>query len=146
MSIAKRPSCDVMAKKYGNYQINAKTLKAGDKLDVLCTDGINYIVRVESFDHTTGHIHLHFRGWNKHHDYKGPLKDIYVVEEGTFTGRQASIDLMKVQWATVGNAVVGAKMLEKSRFSIDMKAKEFVFSVMSGISHSIPFAVVATLE
>jgi hypothetical protein len=52
---------------YGNYWSpdNLKLkVEQGAKLDILCTDGLNYHVDVKGFDSSTGEGHLHFCNWS----------------------------------------------------------------------------------
>jgi len=57
----------VVAVHYGKYWSEAEIkskVKPGVKLDILCTDGLNYHVDVKAFDKSTGSGHLHFCRWS----------------------------------------------------------------------------------
>ena len=57
----------IVAIHYGKYLSKEEVLsnvKYGDKLDILCTDGLNYIVEVKKHNNDNGIGHLHFSNWS----------------------------------------------------------------------------------
>lgn len=86
MSVLTRPKGDSLAKAHGPYFSvrEIDNIKNGDLLDILCTDGLNYHVKVEEI-HVKGWAHLHFPYWPKKNDYKGPLQDLYIAAVGKYS-------------------------------------------------------------
>lgn len=87
MSLLRRPAGDEVAEHYGKYyDVNTlRFIKRGEKYEVLCSDGLNYIVEVKEIDPDTLRVHLHFPNWKNRFDFKGSLKDIYITEEGMYS-------------------------------------------------------------
>jgi hypothetical protein len=78
---------DKIAIIYGTY-MNKKELKKvikGDKLDILCIDGLNYMVDVKEIDYLNDTISLHFIKWSKKSDYIGPLFSLYLAKLNEFS-------------------------------------------------------------
>jgi hypothetical protein len=87
MSVVKRPHGDSLARKFGDYfQIKEiASIKAGDKMDLLCKDGVNYVVTIKSIDHKSNFCHIHFHQWSKSYDYRGTLNNLYFAVAGTYS-------------------------------------------------------------
>lgn len=87
MSAYLRPHGDESAEFYGDYFTpkEIKKLEVGKKYEILCQDGLNYIVEIKKFDpiELTGHIH--FMHWKKNYDFRGSLLKLYITYEGHYT-------------------------------------------------------------
>ncbi len=57
----------------------------GNKYDILCKDGLNYIIEIKEFDSTNCHGHFHYPGWGAKYDYIGSFENLYLAKEGTYT-------------------------------------------------------------
>lgn len=68
--------------------LRTSLIKQGDLLDVLCDDGLNYIVTVMSYSSSADKGHIHFKKWPKYLDYKGSFKALYLTRAGTFSKLQ----------------------------------------------------------
>jgi hypothetical protein len=92
MSLFLRPAGDEVASIYGPYftarQITC--IQAGERLDVLCTDGLNYIVVVKEYDKDADYGVLHFDKWSSKWDYKGPFINLYIAKNGRYTDKISS--------------------------------------------------------
>jgi hypothetical protein len=84
MSALLRPLGDEIATVYGAYKSkkDVKKIVKGDKLDILCSDGLNYHVEVKE---TGAAGRLHFRHWSVKHDYIGSFDDLYLATQGTYS-------------------------------------------------------------
>lgn len=87
MSLLFRPAGDELAAQYGEYFDLAamSTITPGGKYEVLCSDGMNYIVEIKHFDPVSFTGHLHFRNWKTRFDYKGSIRDVYMTTEGKYS-------------------------------------------------------------
>jgi hypothetical protein len=86
MSALVRPNGDEIAVLYGPYKTKREItkIKVGDKLDMLCSDGLNYHVDVkEILD--DGKARLHFRHWSAKYDYVGPIDNLYLADQGKYS-------------------------------------------------------------
>lgn len=86
MAALHRPVGDDIAEVYGPYKSrkDLRKLKIGDKLDMLCTDGLNYHVEIKELeDDRTARIH--FMYWGKKYDYLGPIDTLYLAEMGKYS-------------------------------------------------------------
>ena len=84
MSALLRPLGDEIATVYGAYKTKkeVKKIAKGDKLDILCSDGLNYHVEVKE----VGSVgRLHFRHWSVKYDYIGSFDELYLAQQGTFS-------------------------------------------------------------
>lgn len=86
-SLLCRPEGDQVAAFYGDYLSVEEigNVKKGDRLEVLCNDGLNYLVRVQDYDTVNDTGLLHFLSWPAKYDYRGPLQNIYLANAGTFS-------------------------------------------------------------
>ena len=84
MSALLRPLGDEIATVYGAYKTkkDVKKIVKGDKLDILCSDGLNYHVEVKE---TGAAGRLHFRHWSVKHDYIGSFDELYLATQGTYS-------------------------------------------------------------
>lgn len=84
MSALLRPLGDEIATVYGAYKTkkDVKRIVKGDKLDILCSDGLNYHVEVKE---TGAAGRLHFRHWSVKHDYIGSFDELYLATQGTYS-------------------------------------------------------------
>lgn len=84
MSALLRPHGDKIATVYGSYKSKkeVKKIVKGDKLDILCSDGLNYHVEVKE---TGASGRLHFRHWSVKHDYIGSFDDLYLANQGAYS-------------------------------------------------------------
>ena len=84
MSALLRPLGDEIATVYGAYKTkkDVKRIVKGDKLDILCSDGLNYHVEVKE---TGAAGRLHFRHWSVKHDYIGSFDELYLAAQGTYS-------------------------------------------------------------
>jgi hypothetical protein len=80
-----------MAKFYGQYKTSAQLehFEKGNKYEVLCDDGNNYIVDVKEFNPLTKSGRLHFQFWSATFDYNGAFDKLYLADEGTYTKGQS---------------------------------------------------------
>lgn len=87
MSVLLRPEGDIVAQNYGEYFSldRIKNFRKGDRYEVLCRDGLNYIAEVKYFDSGTLQGHLHFLFWKTRFDYKGSFEHVYFTSEGTYS-------------------------------------------------------------
>lgn len=87
MSVIFRPAGDIVAVNYGPYfDIDrVRRIRRGERYEILCTDGLNYIVEVKFFNPENYQAHLHFCHWKTRFDYKGSLEKAYIAEEGTYS-------------------------------------------------------------
>jgi hypothetical protein len=85
MSALLRPLGDEIAAVYGEYKTKReiKKILKGDKLDILCSDGLNYHVEVKEISASIGK--LHFRHWSNKYDYVGSLDVLYLATQGIFS-------------------------------------------------------------
>jgi len=91
MYAIRRPHGDSIAKFYGHYFLKAEIakIKPGDRLDLLCKDGLNYLVHVKEIDHSSNTCHIHFLKWNTKYDYKGSFRDLYFASPGIYSSEVA---------------------------------------------------------
>jgi hypothetical protein len=54
-------------------------------VEILCSDGLNYIVQVKEYNEKKDVGHLHFLKWSPKYDYRGSLTKLYLAEEGTYS-------------------------------------------------------------
>jgi hypothetical protein len=86
MAALHRPVGDEIAEVYGPYKSrkDLRKLKIGDKLDMLCTDGLNYHVEIKELeDDRTARIH--FMYWGKKYDYVGLIDTLYLADMGKYS-------------------------------------------------------------
>ena len=78
---------DEIASIYGEYYKprDIKKITKGDKLDLLCDDGLNYHVDVKEVNHDANTTLLHFCKWSSKYDYKGSLDILYITKIGKFS-------------------------------------------------------------
>lgn len=84
MTAVLRPDGDDIAAVYGPYKTKKemKKIAKGDKLELLCSDGLNYHVEVKE----TGTIgRLHFRNWSVKYDYVGSFDQLYLATQGAYS-------------------------------------------------------------
>jgi hypothetical protein len=62
--------------------------KPNEKYDVLCSDGLNYVVDVKSYDKKMDYGHFHFVRWPRKSDYQGSFTALYLAREGSFSKLQ----------------------------------------------------------
>lgn len=81
-----RPDGDEIAAHYGPYKSKREIskIKVGDKLDMLCPDGLNYHVDVKEISED-GTCRLHFRQWSAKYDYVGPIENLYLADQGKYS-------------------------------------------------------------
>ena len=86
MSLLIRPNGDEVASYYGPYfsERLISMVSVGDKLEVLCKDGLNYHVEVKYID-GSGFATLHFIRWSKSFDWKGSLNNLYLTDLGRYS-------------------------------------------------------------
>jgi hypothetical protein len=86
MSVLERPNGDEVAAIYGPYMgmRQAAKLRRGDKVDILCTDGLNYHVEIKEMG-DNGRVHLHFLFWSAKHDYRGSVHKLYIATLGLYS-------------------------------------------------------------
>ena len=84
MSALLRPHGDEIATVYGPYfsKKDVKKIVKGDKLDILCSDGLNYHVEVKEAGETG---RLHFRHWSAKFDFIGSFEELYLASQGTYS-------------------------------------------------------------
>jgi hypothetical protein len=85
MAAVLRPNGDHLAAVYGPYmrEEEVKKITKGDKLDVLCEDGLHYHAVVKETG-ITGRLHFHH--WSvKRHDYTGSFDELYLQTQGTYS-------------------------------------------------------------
>ena len=84
MSALLRPHGDEIATVYGPYfsKKDVKKIVKGDKLDILCSDGLNYHVEVKEAGDTG---RLHFRHWSVKFDFIGSFEELYLASQGTYS-------------------------------------------------------------
>lgn len=84
MSALLRPHGDEIATVYGPYfsKKDVKKIVKGDKLDILCSDGLNYHVEVKEAGETG---RLHFRHWSVKFDFIGSFEELYLASQGTYS-------------------------------------------------------------
>lgn len=84
MSALLRPHGDNTILNYGPYKTKKEVEKIskGDKLDILCSDGLNYHAEVKE----AGVIgRLHFCHWSTRSDYIGSFNELYIASHGTYS-------------------------------------------------------------
>ena len=96
---------DDIAKIYGSYLpvSNVSKMEIGDKLEILCEDGLNYHVEVKeitkpsitnksdkkrSSEPETVSGHLHFLRWSPKYDYKGSFECLYLAPLGKYSTKE----------------------------------------------------------
>lgn len=84
MSVLIRPLGDEIAMVYGQYKTKKeiKKIKIGDKLDILCSDGLNYHVEVKEIGDNG---RLHFNHWSIKYDYVGPFTSLYLAKQDKYS-------------------------------------------------------------
>lgn len=87
MSLLFKPAGDELATQYGEYFDLAalSTISVGGRYEVLCSDGMNYIVEIKQFDPVSFIGHVHFRHWKTRFDFKGCIRDVYMTTEGRYS-------------------------------------------------------------
>jgi hypothetical protein len=84
MTALRRPDGDHYAADYGPYMTKkeVKKIARGDKLDVLCSDGLHYHAVVKE---TGISGRLHFHHWSAKRDCVGSLDELYLQTQGTYS-------------------------------------------------------------
>jgi hypothetical protein len=84
MTALRRPEGDHYAADFGPYMTKkeVKKIAKGDKLDVLCSDGLNYHAVVKETG-ATGRLHFHH--WSAKRDCIGSFDDLYLQIQGTYS-------------------------------------------------------------
>jgi hypothetical protein len=136
MSLLRRPNGDEVAEHYGDYfDINRMGLiNRGEKYEVLCRDGLNYIVEVKDFNQKTFHAHLHFPQWKTRFDFRGSLKDVYITDEGKYSREAGITALNTYDFEATANAKRSSQTKKtipagtKSTYAANTKYDEDFFS------------------
>jgi hypothetical protein len=84
MTALRRPDGDHYAADYGPYMTKkeVKKIARGDKLDVLCSDGLHYHAVVKETG-ITGRLHFHH--WSAKRDCVGSFDELYLQTQGTYS-------------------------------------------------------------
>lgn len=138
MSLLFKPAGDELATQYGEYFDLAalSTISVGGRYEVLCSDGMNYIVEIKQFDPVSFIGHIHFRHWKTRFDFKGSIRDVYMTTEGRYSkdaGITASntYETENVSQSARRSSQIGSRKLslgEKSSYAANTKYDDDFFA------------------
>mmetsp|Transcript_8417 Transcript_8417/g.8362 ORF Transcript_8417/g.8362 Transcript_8417/m.8362 type:complete len:447 (-) Transcript_8417:247-1587(-) len=122
MSASLRPHGDGIATVYGPYKTkkDVKKIAKGDKLDILCSDGLNYHVEVKEIAANQGR--LHFRHWSVKYDYVGSFDVLYLANQGIYS---EGISAQNTYPALVKRETSGEKVKSSAVMNVDAPSKNF---------------------
>lgn len=120
MSALLRPHGDEIATVYGPYKTKkeVKKIAKGDKLDILCSDGLNYHVEVKEIAANQGR--LHFRHWSVKYDYIGSFEVLYLANQGMYSEGISAQNTYPVKRETGGEKVKSSVIV-----NVDASSKNF---------------------
>lgn len=138
MSLLFKPAGDELATHYGEYFDLAalSTISVGRRYEVLCSDGMNYIVEIKQFDPVSFIGHIHFWHWKSRFDFKGSIRDVYMTTEGRYSkdaGITASntYETENVSQSARRSSQIGGRKLslgEKSSYAANTKYDDDFFA------------------
>ncbi len=123
-----RPEGDNVAEVYGGIYSPAflpmeilMGIQLGDKFDILCTDGLNYMCKIAKILNN-GKVQIHFENWGSRYDCVENLDSLYLAhyrqhsaEDGISTSNQYVLPTMKPTPKTTTKSKPGRKPHPKSK-------------------------------